>query len=234
MFSTSTLLDILGKASAAAVAAISIIGASAAHAETNFSAGLWVANDFMDYGQSRTAHKPALQGEVNYKLDNDLYAGVFTSSVHDGVDYGQEFQAMFGVQKEFAGIEFDAFVNNHLFVGRGDFHEENFWEVEVDASRSFGPITAVAALVGEPSDDGGLEGFGFFGLQSEVELPRGFSLQSSVGRLTFSEAGGDDDHFVYASGVAWAHPRGFEIFGGFEGVSLDGKLHPVIRIGRAF
>jgi uncharacterized protein (TIGR02001 family) len=224
----------LGKASAAAVASWALVGGSVAYAEAKLSAGLWVANDFMDYGQSRTGHKPALQAEVNYKLDHDLYAGVFTSSVHDGVDYGQEFQAMFGVQKEFAGIEFDAFVNNHLFVGRGDFHEDNFWEVELDASRSFGPVTAVAALVGEPADGLGLEGFGFFGLQSEVELPRGLSLQSSVGRLIFSEAGGDEDHFVYASGLAWAHPLGFEVFGGFEGVSLDGKLHPVIRIGRAF
>ena len=139
---------------------------------------------------------------------------------------------MLGFQTEIEGFGVDAFVNHHLFAATGEFEEDSFWEVEVDVTRGFGPVEATAALVGGPVD-GSWSGFGFLGFESEHQLPHNFALKGTFGRLMFSDAA-EEDYFLYASGVAWTHPRGFEIFGGLEGVSIDGKLHPVLRIGRAF
>jgi hypothetical protein len=218
-----------------AFAVVALLGGTASANE--LTGGVWAVNDSLDFGQSLSDHKPAVVAELTYGFANDLYVGGFTTSVHDGVDYGQEFRLMAGVEKTLKGeVEVNAFVVHHAFTGTGDFHQDSFWEVEVDASRSFGPVTAVAALVGSPVDGGGgLEGFAFLGVESEIELPRGFAWQSSFGRMMLSEhLDGAEDSFHSTTGLQWTHSSGFALFLGAERISLGNDVHPVVRVGRAF
>ncbi|MBW3559948.1 MAG: hypothetical protein KY449_09305, partial [Proteobacteria bacterium] len=65
----------------AALAAFSM--STTAQAETNWSGGVAVVNNYLDRGYSLSDHRPAVQAELGYGTELGLHADLFTSSVHD-------------------------------------------------------------------------------------------------------------------------------------------------------
>ncbi|MBW3559949.1 MAG: hypothetical protein KY449_09310, partial [Proteobacteria bacterium] len=169
-----------------------------------------------------------------YGTELGLHADLFTSSVHDGVQYGQEFQFKAGLARETAGVSWDLFVNQHVYTGFEDT-DANYWEVQMDVSRPIGPLTPVVSFVGSPDGYGAWGGYGFVGVESGYELPRGFALTAAAGRMMFT---GDDpdqgDYTFVAGGVDWTHRTGVQLSFGVEVGGTRDQVHPTFRLGRAF
>lgn len=214
----------------ACTAAASLV-VTTAQAQDHWSGGVWASNNYLDRGHSLSSDKPALQAALDYEIGHGVHAGTFTSTVSDGERYGQEIQLKLGVARETAGVEWDLYVNQHVYAADKALGAKDYFEVVLDLARPMGPVTAVAAFAGTPEDDR-IKGYSFLGLRAEQALTKGLSLQSALGRMLYTRDAGEDYTFV-SSGVAWAHASGFEVFLGGEMAGLDDELHPVIRLGRS-
>jgi uncharacterized protein (TIGR02001 family) len=147
----------------------------------SFEATITGATDYVDRGISETGHLPALQGTLDYSLDNGLYAELFASSVH--FDHARaELDYSLGWERNVAGIHLDGGITYATYPGSPSGLNYNYWEANLDWSRDFGPAKLLGKFALSPDYFGssGTEAYAEIG--PDFRLPLDLTLSGRVGQ----------------------------------------------------
>ena len=182
--------------------------ASAAHAEFpgTFTGTITATSDYNWRGITQTSQDPALQGSVDYSMENGFYAGAWASNVDFGDCCDEEVEI--DLYTGFSGgetVTWDVGFIYYWYPGAEDldFPEVyaavgyEWFEAKLSYSSDFANYSEQAWY---------LEG------NAAYELPANFGLEAHIGYSTgdgIEEAYGQDDYFDWSVGVTY----GFKNFG---------------------
>ncbi|QJR80562.1 hypothetical protein CA267_007125 [Alteromonas pelagimontana] len=123
------------------------------------TANVSVTNNYIWRGLTQTTNDAAVQGGIDYSMDNGFYAGTWVSNVNYGADdvYSYEHDLYFGFSGEAQGFTYDV---GYLYYNYDDAAEFDFGEV-------YGTIgyenfsASLYLLANTEADEGEGQDFGF-------------------------------------------------------------------------
>jgi uncharacterized protein (TIGR02001 family) len=147
----------------------------------SFEATITGTTDYVERGVSETGNLPALQGTLDYSLDNGLYAELFASSVH--FDHARaELDYSLGWERIVSGINLDAGITYTSYPGAPPSLDYNYWEANLEWSRDFGPAKLLGKFALSP-DYFGSSGKEFYAeIGPDFQLPLDLTLSGRVGQ----------------------------------------------------
>ena len=195
------------KAITKALVAGSLVSIGAVASADEFSANLGATSDYRFRGVSQSAQDPALQGGVDYALDNGLYLGAWASTIDfDGgpgndPDANIEVDLYAGYTWAAGGVDWDAGVLHYAYPGAESAFDLPFTEVYLGASYNvFSVNLAYTDDYTGPTDESAY----YVAIGAGLDLGSGYTLGLSVG-----QSGGDgidatfgDSYTDYRIGVA--------------------------------
>ncbi len=177
--------------------------ASAAHAEFpgSFTGTITATSDYNWRGVTQTSQDPALQGSVDYSMENGFYAGAWASNVDFGDCCDEEVEI--DLYTGFSGgetVTWDVGFVYYWYPGADDL---DFPEVYASVGYEW-----VEAKLSYSSDFANYsEQAWYLEGNAAYELPANFGLEAHIGYSTgdgIEEAYGQDDYFDWAVGVTYA------------------------------
>jgi uncharacterized protein (TIGR02001 family) len=177
--------------------------ASAAHAEFpgTFTGTVTATSDYNWRGVTQTSQDPALQGSVDYSMENGLYAGAWASNVDFGDCCDEEVEI--DLYTGFSGgetVTWDVGFVYYWYPGADDL---DFPEVYASVGYEW-----VEAKLSYSSDFANYsEQAWYLEGNAAYELPANFGLEAHIGYSTgdgIEEAYGQDDYFDWSVGVTYA------------------------------
>jgi len=177
--------------------------ASAAHAEFpgTFTGTVTATSDYNWRGVTQTSQDPALQGSVDYSMENGVYAGAWASNVDFGDCCDEEVEI--DLYTGFSGgetVTWDVGFVYYWYPGADDL---DFPEVYASVGYEW-----VEAKLSYSSDFANYsEQAWYLEGNAAYELPANFGLEAHIGYSTgdgIEEAYGQDDYFDWSVGVTYA------------------------------
>jgi uncharacterized protein (TIGR02001 family) len=177
--------------------------ASAAHAEFpgTFTGTVTATSDYNWRGVTQTSQDPALQGSVDYSMENGFYAGAWASNVDFGDCCDEEVEI--DLYTGFSGgetVTWDVGFVYYWYPGADDL---DFPEVYASVGYEW-----VEAKLSYSSDFANYsEQAWYLEGNAAYELPANFGLEAHIGYSTgdgIEEAYGQDDYFDWSVGVTYA------------------------------
>jgi uncharacterized protein (TIGR02001 family) len=194
--------------------------ASAAHAE--FSGTVTAVSDYNWRGVTQTSQDPALQGSLDYSMENGFYVGTWASNVDFGdcCDESVEVDLYAG----FSGgetVTWDVGFVYYWYPGADDL---DFPEVYASVGYEWleAKLSYTSDFANYSDQAWYLEG------NAAYELPANFGLEAHIGYSTgdgIEAAYGQDDYFDWSVGVTYAFKNfglGLKYVDGSDLETLDG------------
>ena len=201
-----------------------LAAASAAHAEFpgTFTGTVTATSDYNWRGVTQTSQDPALQGSVDYSMENGFYAGAWASNVDFGDCCDEEVEI--DLYTGFSGgetVTWDVGFVYYWYPGADDL---DFPEVYASVGYEW-----VEAKLSYSSDFANYsEQAWYLEGNAAYELPANFGLEAHIGYSTgdgIEEAYGQDDYFDWSVGVTYAFKNfglGLKYVDGSDLETLDG------------
>jgi len=198
--------------------------ASAAHAEFpgTFTGTITATSDYNWRGVTQTSQDPALQGSVDYSMENGFYAGAWASNVDFGDCCDEEVEV--DLYTGFSGGETVTWDVGFIYYWYPGAEDLDFPEVYASVGYEW-----VEAKLSYSSDFANYsEQAWYLEGNAAYELPANFGLEAHIGYSTgdgIEEAYGQDDYFDWSVGVTYALKNfnlGLKYVDGSDLETLDG------------
>jgi uncharacterized protein (TIGR02001 family) len=133
---------------AAIAAAAPALAQDAPASPFTITGGATIASEYRFRGISQTNKNFALQGTIGVSHESGFYVGTWGSSVDDYIAAGsdQEIDLYGGYKKTFDGTTIDGGVLYYFYPGNAKGTDTDFFEPYINASRTFGPVSAKVGL----------------------------------------------------------------------------------------
>jgi len=198
--------------------------ASAAQAEFpgTFTGTVTAVSDYNWRGVTQTSQDPALQGSVDYSMENGFYAGAWASNVDFGDCCDEEVEV--DLYTGFSGGETVTWDVGFVYYWYPGAEDLDFPEVYASVGYEW-----VEAKLSYSSDFANYsEQAWYLEGNAAYELPANFGLEAHIGYSTgdgIEEAYGQDDYFDWSVGVTYAFKNfglGLKYVDGSDLETLDG------------
>lgn len=139
---------LVGLSLLAASAAAPALAQDAPTSPFTISGGATLTSDYRFRGISQTNTHFAVQGTIGVSHESGFYVGTFGSSIDDYIAAGsdQEIDLYGGYKKTFDGTTIDGGLLYYFYSGNQKGTNTDFFEPYVNASHTFGPVSAKVGL----------------------------------------------------------------------------------------
>ncbi len=212
---------------ACVLAASTVFCAAPASAGDWFSAKVGVATENVGKGLGKSDGEPSLNGTVTAS-HGDFFASFGGSTVDIAAGADVEWVSAVGYAPEVAGFELEFAALYKVLDGSARGYDNEYWEYEAEASRSFGRVSVTALANYSPDGSGGTEEAWWLQLGAGFKVDRRTQLTAALGeRITE----GGTDYTAWNVGVKrkLADPvtldvRWYDTDGHEHGDRYDGRL----------
>lgn len=189
-----------------------------------FYGSLHFLSNYITDGLSATDNKPAIQGELGYKVPFGLYAGLWASNliVDNLTNTSVEFDAFFGWASEKNNFLWDVDFTYYVYPSTGDV-DYDYWEAHGKIGYRYNGLTA---HVGLGYADNYFNVAGTFlspHVKAELQLKYGVSLTGKLARvyLQRNTAFGTPDYNYWNAGIEKTFYEWLDVGASYFGTNLE-------------